>query len=440
MQAAAQYNPTIASFVKSQPKDDSKNFSPRVGFAYDLTGAGKFVVRGGFGLYYGNVFQNIPIFMEQQHNATIFQTVLSLSSPTDPVPGTAKTLGTYRFGVDPTPTFAASAALVDGSVGRVIDPNYQNPVTEEFNIGTSAQISRNSVFEVEYTHVLSLHENKTINIDRKVCVANGVLPTVGKPVTCTRPFSAAFAAAGQPVLASVRNEMSIGRSHYDGVNFSYRRQMVNHLAVNANYTLAWANGYGSGGGSFRNYARDPSFPFASYEFGPTPNDERHHVTVSGIVGLPWGLQFSPILQFGTARPYNLTNSGNTLDTGGGSLNAVVVPKSDPTNYLAFSGDNNGAQYCYYVTGQCTIAKYDPLRGNAFFQLDTRLTKNFKFGEHRNLELVAQAFNLTNHANYGNNFDGDISSPTFGKAIGFIAPGATNIPRSLNGEFGVRFTF
>ena len=435
LQAAAPFNPTIAAFVKKQPKDDNKNFSPRVGFAYDLTGGGKYVVRGGFGLYYGNVFQNIPIFMEQQHNATIFQTVLSLSDPNDVVPGTGKTLGTYRFGVDPTPTFGPSSSLVDLSVGRVIDPNYVNPVTEEFNIGTSAQISNKSVFEVEYTHVLSLHENKTINIDQKVCTDNG-----SGGVSCVRPFTAAFNSAGVPTLASVRNEMSIGRSHYDGVNFSYRQQMNHHFSLNANYTLAWAYGFGSGGGSFRNYARDPRFPFASYEWGPTPNDERHHITLSGIVALPWGLQFAPIMQFGSARPYNLTNSSNTLNTGGGSLAAVVVPKSDPTDYLAYSGNNAGAQYCYYVTGQCTIAKYDPLRGNAFFQLDTRLTKVIKFGEHRNLELVAQAFNLTNHANYGNNFDGDISSPTFGKAIGFIAPGATNIPRSLNGEFGVRFTF
>ena len=49
------------------------NFSPRVGFAYDLFGKGKDVVRGGFGLYYGDIFQNIPIFMEQQHNPFIYQ-------------------------------------------------------------------------------------------------------------------------------------------------------------------------------------------------------------------------------------------------------------------------------------------------------------------------------------------------------------------------------
>jgi len=438
--AAAPYDPTIAAFVKNQPGDDNKDFSPRVGFAYDVTGAGKWVVRGGYGLYFGDVFQNIPIFMEQQHNALPFQTVLSITAADQDVPGTGKTLGQYQFGIDPVPTFSPAAALVDGSVGRVIDPNYRNPVSEEFNIGTSYQLNSNSVVELEYTHVLSLHENKTINIDQQVCTPNGVNPAVGSPVTCVAPFSAALTSAGQPDLASVRDEASIGRSHYDGVNVSYRQQMTHHFSINTNYTLAWANGFDSGGGSFRNYPRLATAPFAPYEWGPTPNDERHHITFSGIFDLTHGFQFAPIIQFGTARPYNPSNSKNALNTGGGTTNAVVVPISDPTNFTAFAGQTNQAQYCYYVTQQCTISKYDPLRGDNFFELDTRLTKEFKFGERMHLQLIAQAFNLTNRANYGNNYTTSIASSNFGKATGFIAPTATNIPRSMTGEFGFKFSF
>ena len=217
--------------------------------------------------------------------------------------------------------------------------------------------------------------------------------------------------------------------------------MTHHFSINANYTLGWANSYSGGGTSFRNYPRDAYRPFADYEWGPSPNDERHHISISGMVDLPAGFQFSPILQFGTARPFNLLNASNTLNTGGGTFNAVVVPKDDITNYLAFSGDNAGAQNCYYITQQCTIAKYDPLRGDKFFQLDARLAKNFKFTEKVNLQLVAQAFNLTNRANYGANFGADISNPNgFNKPAGFINPTATNVPRSLTGEFGFRLTF
>jgi outer membrane receptor protein involved in Fe transport len=463
-------SPISNPFVSKIAHDDNKDFSPRVGFAYDLTGKSKHILRGGFGLYFGNVFQNIPLFMEQMSNATVFQSVLSLTNSTDPVPGTGKTLGQWQFGVDPLPTIPPpSSQLAVGSVGRLMDPNYRNPVTEEFNGGYSWAVNTSTAVEVEYTHVLGLHENRTINIDQKVPVGG---------VCCTRPLDAAFAAAGQPRLNSVRNEESIGRSHYDGVNFSFRQRMSHRFQFAANYTLGWANSYDAGGGSFRNYPRDAYNPFASYEWGPSPNDERHHVTVSGIIDLVKGFQLSPILQFGSARPYNLTNSYNALNTGGGTANAVFVPTSATTNYLygpsyistfvtAYCAANPGAsclangtaqaqlnlENCFY--GQCvtqfgvplsplTIAKYDPLRGIPFFELDMRLAKNFKFGERMNLQLIAQAFNLTNRANYGNNFGVGGSSvanaATFAHPVGFINPSSTIVPRSVWGELGVRFTF
>src|SRR6185312_11050632 len=96
LSAIANISPLASQFTYKQPSDDNKDFSPRVGFAYDLTGSGKQVLRGGFGLYYGNVFQNIPLFMEQQHNPTIFQTQFSIGTPAEIVPGTGIPLGSYR--------------------------------------------------------------------------------------------------------------------------------------------------------------------------------------------------------------------------------------------------------------------------------------------------------------------------------------------------------
>jgi len=444
-------SPISNPYVSKIPGDDIKTVSPRFGFAYDVTGSGKHVIRGGYGLYYGNSFQNIPLFMEQQANPTIFQQVFTLNDPTQTVPGTGIALGNWRYGVDPMPTIdPPSAQLLPGSVGRLMDPNYRNPVTQEFNIGYSWALNRNSVFEVEYVHVLGLHQNKTINIDQKV-------PDTTQPIgsqCCYRPLDPDFNANPTiPELASVRDEQSIGRSQYNGYNFSYRQRLAHHFSLNANYTLAWAYSFGGGGTSFRDYPVLATEPFASYNWGPSPNDERHHVTISGLWELPWGLQLSPILQFGSARPYTLTNSSNTLNTGGGTQNAVVVPIDDPTNFLQFttvnyassSDANTAAQNCFYgingVAKGCTIAKFDPLRGDPFFELDLRLAKNIKFGDHYNLQIVGQAFNLTNRANYGNDYGANIgNASTFGHPIGFINPASTIVPRSLWGEFGFRFSF
>jgi hypothetical protein len=79
----------------------------------------------------------------------------------------------------------------------------------------------------------------------------------------------------------------------------------------------------------------------------------------------------------------------------------------------------------------------------------RLAKNFRFGDRYNIQLVAQAFNLTNRGNYGNTVGtaalgvtlANIASPsTFGHPQGFIAPSSTIVPRAIWGEFGARFSF
>jgi hypothetical protein len=209
------------------------------------------ILRGGFGLYYDNVFQNIPLFMIQQANPTIYQGVFSISNATEIVPGTGIPLASWRYGVDPFPVIPPpSSQLADGATGRLMESHYRNPFTEEFNFGYQWAMTPNSVVEVEYVHTLGLHENKTVNL-------NPVDPATGN-----RPLSAAFAAAGVPVLGRISAEESVNRSRYDGLNFSYRKRMSRRFSVNANYTVSRAMGHPTGypevGSGFRNYPHDPA--------------------------------------------------------------------------------------------------------------------------------------------------------------------------------------
>jgi hypothetical protein len=447
LQAAAPFSSLAASLVAKKATDYGKGFSPRVGFAYDLNGHGNHIVRAGFGMYFDNTFQNIPLFMEQQANNTIFQTAFAISG-TDTVPGTGIPLSNWRFGVDPLPTIpAASHDLTAGSTGRLMDPNYRTPVTEEWNAGYTWAINSKSVFEAEYVHVLGLHENRTINLDPNIPVTPNNITTLnrtGLPGGFFRPLDAAFIAAGVPVLASVRDETSGGRSRYDGMNISYRQRNFHKLDLMANYTLSRAVGYSQDGSSFRYYPRDPQRPLAAAEFGPAFNDERNHLTVTATGHLPYGLEISPIMQVGSARPFLADRGTNQLNLGSGSMAAaMVVPNGQPTNFTAFPTTNAGklaAVQCYYA-GNCQVVPYNSLRGNPYFNLDARVAKNLKLGENRNLQLIFQAFNLTNHANYGNNFGTSSNdSTTFNHAIGFINPTSTYLPRSFQGEFGARFSF
>jgi hypothetical protein len=421
LQAAAPFSPLAARLVAKKATDYGKGFSPRIGLAYDLTGNGSQVVRAGFGMYFDNTFQNIPLFMEQQANATIFQTAFSLNGATDVVPGTGIPLSAWHLG-DPLPTIPpAQAALTTGAIGRIMDPNYRTPVTEEWNGGYTWALSGKSVIEAEYVHVLSLHENKTINVD-----ANTPINPSNIALGFFKPLSAAFASAGVPVLGSVRDETSIGRSRYDGLNISYRQRGFHKVDLIANYTLARAVGYDEDGGSFRYYPRDPARPLAADDFGPAFNDERHHLTLAATAHLPLGLEFSPILQAGSARPYNAIAQSNQLSLGGGSAaGALLAP---------------GCTEQGYYSGTCPLNPIFGLRGNPYFDMDMRLAKNIKVREGWNLQLMFQAFNLTNHANYGNNFGGTVGLASFGKPLGFINPTSSLLPRAFTGEFGAKFTF
>ena len=479
LQAIASTSPLAASLVRKKATDYSKGFSPRIGFAYDLNGHGNHIVRAGFGMYYDNTFQNIPLFMEQQANQTIFQTAFAIGpSGGDIVPGTGISLSNWNVINSPFPVIPPpSHNLNPGSTGRLMDPDYRTPVTEEFNGGYTWAINSKSVFEAEYVHVLSLHENKTINVDPNIPVTPNNITTLsrtGLPGGFFRPLDAALAAAGQPNMASLRDEMSIGRSRYDGMNLTYRQRNFHKTDMTVNYTLARAVGYNVDGSSFRNYPRDPQKPLSPAEFGPSFNDERHHLTIAGTSHLPWGMEASPILQFGSARPYLPASGSNMLNLGGGSMaGALVVTNSAPKNLLSgtqltpvIDSVSNvsslvlAASKCYY-SGNCQLAAYSGLRGDPYFNLDARLAKNIKMGENRNLQLIFQAFNLFNHANYGNNFGFttnefstvpdtarcatckkqiSTADSTFSNAVGFINPSSSLLPRAFTAEFGARFTF
>jgi hypothetical protein len=221
--------------------------------------------------------------------------------------------------------------------------------------------------------------------------------------------------------------------------------------VNANYTWSRALAYNGNAAAFRNRAWNPFDLFAPYEIGPVPNDTTHRFSASAVFNLPWGLQLAPIMQIESARAYTAGYGGSVDVLGSGSgrgtshVMVFTATPNDLTATLTSFGDPsvaaNAVKYrnCFR-TGQCTFAPFDNLRGQPFFQLDARLSKNFKFKEHYVITPLLQVFDLTNRANYGNNFLGDVRQPNFGKPQGFITPAGVIVPHALSAELGVKFTF
>jgi len=423
-------------YASSLPHDDSKDFSPRFGLAYDVTGTGKHVIRAGYGLYYGQAFINIPLFMETQTGNSIFA---ANAYSNNVVPGTTSgtsdtlpsgiLLQNFRYKIDSLPPRQPGAPLLSaGATGQIMDPAYQSPYSEQFNAGYAWQITSGSVIEVEYVHSLGIHESKRIVINPKV---NGV-----------RSTDALFAAAGLPVLGQIRDSIANGRSRYDGMNLSYRKRLSNRFTVNANYVLSRGLAYNGQAAAFGNAPTNELVWFLPSDLGPTPADERHRITVSGLVILPGKITIAPIMQWATGRPYDAQEGiSDVYGWGGGQSNThVIVLNSDPTNLFATKAYTATQLQQCLTAATCHQVGYDYLRGEDFFQLDLRVSRAFKFKERMNMEFFFQAFDLTNRANFGASYGTSMRSSNFQQPTGFITPGGVIVPKSFAGEFGARFSF
>jgi Carboxypeptidase regulatory-like domain len=444
------------------PNNDNLDISPRIGFSYDVSGNGKLVIRGGYGLYFGQTFENIPLFMIQQANAQVFANTYSIScagptdktcAPSNVVPGTNILLSNYRYGVDPAPVIPpGSFNLAAGSTGRLMDPKFRNPYTQQINAGFQYAVMSRGVVEVEFVEARGIHEDKTVNINPTEYFNGGV-----------RPFSAAFTAAGVPVLGRFGVEKSMGRSYYDGLNVSYRQGLYKHFSTVLNYTFAKALAFEGNPAAFRNASTNPFLgEFRQPDHGTAPNDERHHFVAAGTLSLPFRIEISPILSVGSARPLSIVESSSDLwGVGSGRSNPHALifagAKETPQAYVdyinaakaAVAADTTKATTLssYYknclTSGACREVAYDSSYSSTpFLQFDARVGKTISFRDRYNLALFFQGFNLTNRANYGPNYDVNVSDAgtSFLKPLGFINPSSTVIPRSFTGEFGARFSF
>ncbi|HXG64740.1 MAG TPA: TonB-dependent receptor, partial [Blastocatellia bacterium] len=413
------------------PEDDKNNFAPRVGFAWDFKGDGRSVVRGGYGIYYDQTFQNVVLFAVQQAHPEIYAFIfddspnLSLSSPAPvfPRPLTNPPVG---FG-----------ALVNG---RAIDPDFESPYTQQFNIGYAQELGNNMALEFDYVHILGLHEFTNFDINPRIGPLIGAQRTDPNPPRLLAPLFAAHQAEiiaefGQATpFGRIRLAQSDSRSRYDAFTVSFRKRYANNFLLNAHYTLARSVAWFGGSQTFGASPQNPFNKFdAAADFGPTSEDERHRFVVSGVFDLPWGFQVAPVLQLASARPYSIFPAGSA----GGSntdINRDGIPNDRETR------DGNDQNKLRPGTE----------RGDNFKQVNVRVSKFFNFKENVKLGVFFEAFNLFNTANFGAcsfetatcSIDNVVGSPNFRRPINFF--GATGFSEPLGipfqSQFGVRFSF
>jgi hypothetical protein len=357
---------------------DKTNFGPRLGFAWDLTGQGKTVVRGGYGIYYGRII-----------NGTIFEAIAAT--------------GDSQAQITPTITPSTAGApiypnILSGAAGSAAKPNVvwlpsdlHNPMIQEYDMVFEHQVSLNTVISVSWLGAIGhfLPVGVDTNLPTPTTIAYNISggPLSGDAITM--PFfkgSRPNPNFGQMIMIS-----SSISSLYNGGVLQFSRRLTSGLQFQASYTLAQS----TDDGQVTTATPTASYPLDPYNIGldkgPSPQDIRNRFTAN-LIWKPgyfdhssgpahWllsGWTIAPVIIVQSGLPLNPTVTGSA-PSGTGATSTGVIGSQASTARVPFEGR-------------------DSYRYPAIQDTDLRLSRGFLLHERMNLQVFAEVFNLTNHMN------------------------------------------
>ena len=357
-------NPIVLPFVTEERQRDLNNFGPRVGFAWNATERG-LVVRGGYGLYYDRIVLQIQS-LERGLDGRALPIEVRAGNVffLDPVSGQFPPFAPNI--ANPFSGFVLPGAGASGI--NIIDPHLQNPSIHEFHVGVEQAIAglraRADVMHNQGIHFL---------IGRTLGEVYN--PVVGGP-------------------DRVVNIESSAKTQYDGLLLSLDRPFSKGYGFRVGYTLAKAY----------NYANDDQIPFLNgpvdpndlgKEWGPTPNDRRHRLTLTGQT-LVANVNISALWTISSGVPMDIMmpDAQSRIpvlqrNAGGRQFHTAA----ELNTYLADLNAGGG------VDGVLLPLVTDSARFNdSFNSLDIRVSRPFSINQRIRVEPMLEVFNLFNVTN------------------------------------------
>lgn len=431
---------------------DLNNFAPRVGFSYDVFGTGKLVLRGGFGVGYDRLYNNV--YENIRFNAPHF------------VDNTAG----YGYG--------------DVGISEALTPELvQNPFVGNADLPTGAAVPRHVNQHLKTAYYENIHFGFETNILNGYVIEANYIGTLGRQlvgimnantfegrVACSSSAQQdACAAAGLTTaqMSTARPNSTFGNdnfrtngfsSNYNGAQVSLRRSYVHGFQVLANYSYGHAFDETSDVFTIKGAATGIPTPYyPSHSYGNADFDVRHLASFTvnyrtesqkhKLLLAGWGI--SPILTMRSGSPIYMKDGNSAYDpnedgttgveeiiySGHGNPHSSLRTNVSPYTTGAISAANWPAYTCPATVNSglwCDVpTDRNQMYGFRQYDLDAAISKHFLFRERFGLTLQASFFNVDGHVQW-NDPSGDINSSDFGRS--------TNTSNTREGQLSARIEF